>query len=97
MLTPEFRAWAIEAALSHFQGRYVERVIREAPDDHSAIAAARREISNWGSHGPGRPSLMGDARGLLIKDRDWQIIEIISYREIVDIVRHPQPAQMTLF
>ena len=51
-LSPEARAWAIEAVLSHVQSQWFERNIREQASEAQAVAWARANCGNVGHCSP---------------------------------------------
>ena len=51
-LSPEARAWAIEAVMRHVQGRWFERNIREQASEAMAVHWARANCGNAGHASP---------------------------------------------
>lgn len=98
MLTPDEREFAFGVLRSH----WIVARIRSAATDEDAIAEVKSWFGQWGMSGPGTPSLTGTARGIDVfsartPDGERHLSGLITWREIVDTVRRPQPAQMTLF
>lgn len=86
MLTPSERDYAIERAISHIEGRFVERMILEAKDHAEAARVAREQCRWWGCSGPDDPYIRGEPGGIKITMPDGRE-GLVSYSEMVEHVR----------
>lgn len=94
MLTPEEREFAMRFALPDWMR---QRVI-SAETDKAAIQFLKDRLNWSGYGGPHIPDLQGTLQGIEVRDnRAQELHGILTYREIVDEVRHKKPAQLTLW
>ena len=91
-------AWAVEVALSSYQDRWVERQISGAADRAQAIDTARHLLTSWGTFGSdGRVAGQPFApAGFLTVEHDGHA-GLISFAQLVDVVRGQPAWQQTLF
>ena len=97
-LTAHDLAWAVEAALTSYQHRWIETVIRAADDREAAVIAARHVLSSWGTFGPeGRVAGQPFAPpGHLSVERDGRA-GLLPILELVDACRTGTSWQQALF
>lgn len=93
-LTREQREEAIEAVLSLHENRWVERMIRAAPNRREAVRWARRNLTAWRVSGPGRPVIEGTLKGVAVFS-GGRLLGLVTWEEVVDYVREPR--QLSLF
>ena len=86
MLTQGEREYAIERAISHIKGRFVEQQIRAASDHDTAVRVARERCRYWGCASPGRPFVSGDGTGIKVRTRDGRQ-GMVTYTEIARYVQ----------
>ncbi|GAC1373499.1 MAG: hypothetical protein NVS1B12_17140 [Acidimicrobiales bacterium] len=97
-LTAQDLAWAVEAALTSHQHRWIETLICAAENRDAAVTAACQVLSCWGTFGPdGRVAGQPFAPpGYLTVERDGRA-GLLSIPELVDACRTGTSWQQALF
>lgn len=88
MLSYQERVKAMEIALDHVANRYIEKCIRQAPNDQDALVVAKRECRWFGHYGPDL-YVRGHDKGLEVETKGG-CREIIPWHYLVDYIRKPQ-------